>query len=95
MIASVALVAKTPANPPATDVAIVEAAVDEPIALAAAAVVTAAFDAAAAIPATIAEIVILNNPPRRDLLLEFFFRYTPIPIVQIQIVQDFNKGMRW
>ena len=73
MIASVALVAKTPATPPATDVAIVEAAVDEPIAVAAAAVVTAAFDAAAAIPATIAEIVILNNPPRRDLLLEFFF----------------------
>ena len=50
MMASVALVAKTPATPPATDVAIVEAAVDEPIAVAAAAVVTAAFDAAAAIP---------------------------------------------
>ena len=87
MMASVALVAKTPATPPATDVAIVEAAVDEPIAVAAAAVVTAAFDAAAAIPATIAEIVIPNSPPRRDLLLLYvFFRYTPIDVVQIQIV---------
>ena len=88
MMASVALVARTPATPPATDVAIVEAAVDEPIAVAAAAaVVTAAFDAAAAIPATIAEIVIPNRPPRRDLLLLYvFFRYTPIDVVQIQIV---------
>ena len=57
MIASVALVAKTPATPPATDVAIVEAAVDEPIAVAAAAVVTAAFDAAAAIPATMQKLL--------------------------------------
>ena len=72
-MASVAAAAKAVPTPLARDVAIVEAAVDDPMIVAVAAVAAAAFEAAAAIPATIPEIAIPNNPPVMEVSCFFFY----------------------
>ena len=85
-MASVALVPNAPATPPATDVAIIEAAVDDPMIAAVAAVAAAAFEAAAAIPATIPEIAIPNNPPLMEVSCFFLFFF----VTECTIFELFN-----